>query len=358
MYQKDTVVGGVFGRHPSFNAFTAGETESKKFEIVANIYSMAPPSYRCLTVFTRSSKHSVKEHPVHLDMCRFMHDYIYLPTVGLEQYKIACYPNGSGAYRGQRGQKAQEAAMIEIKNGSRNGMMVDAMMVGMILSMLKSGMATGQTMMMTAGGIASKKIAKGMMKMSGKAARVLQETQPGLQRSTVQNRWMCIMRIVPGRKRPECSWNWLWYMRKHMALRQLMSSEFRRWQKGTGNHYGRRQQVLWQELWQVPTCWQCFGQMKAKQRLPDRQELTRTFSSTTTAFHEFLRVGKKKYHRPIPHRDAKREEKQEKVLGFAMFLEGTPKNSEFILLPSRARREEVYWLIQEQTSSRQDRDKT
>ena len=82
--------------------------------------------------------------------------------------------------------------------------------------------------------------------------------------------------------------------------------------------------------------------MKAKQRLPDRQELTRTSSSTTTAFHEFLRVGKKKYHRPIPHRDAKREEKQEKVLGFAMFLEGTPKNSEFILLPSRARREEVY----------------
>ena len=78
--------------------------------------------------------------------------------------------------------------MIEIKNGSRNGMMVDAMMVGMILSMLKSSMATGQTMMMTAGGIASKKIAKGMMKMSGKAARVLQETQPGLQRSTVQNR--------------------------------------------------------------------------------------------------------------------------------------------------------------------------
>ena len=54
MYQKDTVVGGVFGRHPSFNAFTAGETESKKFEIVANIYSMAPPSYRCLTVKTVS----------------------------------------------------------------------------------------------------------------------------------------------------------------------------------------------------------------------------------------------------------------------------------------------------------------
>lgn len=54
MYQKDTVVGGVFGRHPSFNAFTAGETEAKKFEIVANIYSMAPPSYRCLTVKTVS----------------------------------------------------------------------------------------------------------------------------------------------------------------------------------------------------------------------------------------------------------------------------------------------------------------
>lgn len=51
----------------------------------------------------------------------------------------------------------------------------------------------------------------------------------------------------------------------------------------------------------------CFGQMKAKQRLPDRQELTRTSSSTSTAFHEFLRVGNKKYHRPIPHRDAKRE---------------------------------------------------
>ena len=51
--------------------------------------------------------------------------------------------------------------------------------------------------------------------------------------------------------------------------------------------------------------------MKAKQRLPDRQESTRTSSSTTTAFHEFLRVGKKKYHRPIPHQHDKKEEKQE-----------------------------------------------
>ena len=63
------------------------------------------------------------------------HDYIYLPTAGLEQYKIACYPNGSGAYRGGEAKRPKEAATMEIKNGSRNGMMVDAMMVGMILSM-------------------------------------------------------------------------------------------------------------------------------------------------------------------------------------------------------------------------------
>ena len=38
------------------------------------------------------------------------HDYIYLPTAGLQQYKKACYSNGSGAFRGQRGQKAQSGS--------------------------------------------------------------------------------------------------------------------------------------------------------------------------------------------------------------------------------------------------------
>ena len=41
----------------------------------------------------------------------------------------------AGPTGGSEAKRPKEAATMEIKNGSRNVMMVDAMMVGMILSM-------------------------------------------------------------------------------------------------------------------------------------------------------------------------------------------------------------------------------
>lgn len=78
-------------------------------------------------------------------------------------------------------------------------------------------------MMMTVHYVASKKIANGMMKMSGKAAWVMQEGQPDYQRSAVQN---------PAQMNEHHD---DYYMRKQMALHQLMPCEFR---KGKGSHCG------------------------------------------------------------------------------------------------------------------------